>query len=164
MRGVTYTIIAVLLCALQTTIFEFIKLFGVRPNLLLAFVVCVALLRGSVEGGAVGLMCGIFSDVMGYGTFGVNTFMLLYIGVVLGLFCGKFYRVRSIVAFSFAFAASFTYGFLYYFFAYYVWGNGGMWFAISRKILPESLYTAFMSMLILLFLAFINKRFNAREA
>ena len=163
-RGVCYTIIAVLLCALQTTIFNFISIYGIRPNLLLAFVVCVALLRGNVEGGMTGLLCGILTDVMGYGSFGIHALLYMYIGIAIGFFSGKFYRVRLVVAFSFTFVINLTYGLLYYFFAFYIWGKGGMWFAISNKIFPESLYTAFLSILLLLMISHINNRINAREA
>lgn len=158
MRGVFYTILAVLFCALQTTIFGAVNLFGVRPNLLMALFVCVALLRGCFEGGAVGLLCGLLTDVMGYGTFGVNSLMFLYMGAGLGLLNGKFYRVRGVVAVFSAFAASFTYSFFYYFFAYFVWGNGGMWFALSHKILPESVYTAVAAIPVLFILIVMNKR------
>jgi rod shape-determining protein MreD len=154
----------VLLCALQTTVFRFFGIFGARPNLLLAFTVCAALLRGSPEGGAVGLLCGILADVGGYGAFGVHALMYLYIGAGLGLVCGQFYRVRSVVAFTFAFAACFTYGFLYYFFSYFIWGYGTLWFALPRKILPESVSTALAAVLILPLLTRINRRFGARGA
>ncbi len=164
MRGVTNSIFAILLCAWQTTVFDKIDFFGTRPNLLLAFTVCVALLYGSVEGGGIGLLCGVMTDVMGYGAFGINSLMLMYIGIGVGLVSKRFYRIEGIVAFAFSFASTFTYGIVYFFFAFFIWGNGSMWFAFSRRILPESIYTSFMAVLLVIMLKHINNRFFVREA
>ena len=164
MKGAIYAILAVLFCALQTTVFEYLPFFSVRPNLLLGLVVCAALIGGAAEGGMVGFLCGILADVMGYGAFGVNTLMMMYTGVLLGISSRNFYRIRNVVAFSFAFVMNFIYSFLFYFFTYYIWGQGGFWLAIGRKILPESLYTAALSVLIILILRFANRRLSEKEA
>ncbi|OQB16042.1 MAG: rod shape-determining protein MreD [Firmicutes bacterium ADurb.Bin193] len=163
MRAVVYIITAILLSVLQTTFFGHAEIFGARPGLLLALVVCVALLRGSVDGGGVGLFCGLVTDIIGCGTFGVHSLMFMYTGVLAGLFSSKFYRVRGIVAFCFSLAFSLINGFLYYFFAHFIWGRTQMWFALSRKIFPESIYTAFAAIPILLIIRWANRRYGARE-
>lgn len=160
MLGVIYTALTVIFCALQTTVFEHLKIFGARPNLLIALLVCVALTRGSLAGGAVGLLCGLAADSAGYGAFGVNSLLMLYTGVGIGFFSVRFYRIRSVVVFIFAFTAVFLYGVVYYFLMFYIWDKGGMWFAITRKILPEGLYTAVLSIAVIRIIKFVNMRFS----
>ncbi|MDD3766099.1 MAG: rod shape-determining protein MreD [Eubacteriales bacterium] len=164
MRGAIYTVLAIILCALQTTIFEHLSFFGTVPNLLIGLVVCVALTRSALEGGAIGLLCGIFIDVLGRGTFGVNALLFLYIGVALGLVSNKFYRIRGLVVFAFAFLSNFVYAFLMFFFKFYIWGYGNMLAALAKKIIPETIYTAVFSVLILFLIRSINKRVMGEEA
>jgi rod shape-determining protein MreD len=155
-RGVIYTVLAVVFCALQTTVFEYLKIFGVRPNLLMALVVCVALTRGSVPAGALGLLCGVITDVMSGGTFGVNSLLMFYVGVGVGFFHAKFYRIRSIVVFVFSLTAFFTYAIIYYFLVFYIWGQGDMWITLIKKILPESIYTAVLSIGVIRIVGAVN--------
>jgi len=162
LSGVIYTILTVIFCALQTTVFEHLKLFGTRPNLLIALVVCVALAHGALAGGAVGLLCGVVSDIMGCGVFGINSLLMMYLGAGIGFFSSSFYRIRSIVVFIFAFAASFTYKIIYYFLVFYIWGKGAMLFAVVNEVLPGSLYTAIASVFIIKIIQFVNGRFSAR--
>ncbi len=164
MKGVINVIVAVLLCAVQTTIFAKITFFGTAPNLLLAFAVCVALSRGGVEGGATGLLCGILTDVMGYGRFGANALFYMYIAVGIGLVSRRIYRAGSLVAFMFCLAVTFTYGFLYFFFALFIWKGGSLWFAVWHGLIPESLYTALAAALLMKLVRYLNKRFAPREA
>lgn len=163
MRGAIYTVLAILLCALQTTIFDHLSFFGTRPNLLIGLVVCVALTRGHLAGGGIGLLCGVFIDVLGHGTFGVSSLLFLYIGVALGLLSNKFYRIRSLVVFIFTFITNFVYAFLIFFFKFYIWGYGSMWNAIAQKILPATIYTATLAILILFIIRRVNRNTVQRE-
>lgn len=164
MRGAVYTVFAIILCALQTTIFEHLSFFGTRPNLLIGLVVCVALTRSALEGGAIGLLCGVFMDVLGYGTFGINALLLLYTGVALGLVSNKFYRIRGLVVFAFAFLSNFVYAFLMFFFKFYIWGYGSLLDAIVKTIIPETIYTAVFSVLILYLIRNVDRRVTGEEA
>ena len=138
-------------------------MFGARANLMMALVVCVALTRGSFVGGAIGLLCGLITDVMGYGTFGVNSILMLYTGVCIGFFSFKFYRIRGIVAVIFSIFAVFTYNLIYYFFVYYIWGKGGMWFAITKIIIPECLYTAVIAVPLQKLIIAVNRHLDIKQ-
>ena len=162
-RAVIYIIIIILLYAFQTTVLSLIAIYGAMPDLVLAFVVCAALVRGEFCGGWVGLVCGILTDVMSYGAFGLFSILYLYTGIGIGLVSKTFYSVRTVVAATFSFSMCFILRFLHYFFGFYIWGKGGLWFALSQEIFPVSIYTAVAAVPMLLFVRYLSKRFSPEE-
>ena len=105
--------------------------------------------------------CGLITDVIGYG---IRKFILMiYTGVCIGLFSFKFYRIRGIVAVIFSIFAVFTYNLIYYFFVYYIWGKGGMWFAITKIIIPECLYTAVIAVPLQKLIIAVNRHLDIKQ-
>jgi len=162
-RTVVYTISVILLTALQSTLINYIQIFGIKPNLLLIFVVCVALFGGSIEGGMVGLFCGVVADIIGHGAFGVNSLAYLYIGVIVGYLAITFFRGGAIVAIGFVFCTSIICGLLYYTFTYFMWGDTNLFLALFRKIIPESIYTTAITLPIYFLFEKINFRLGVRK-
>ena len=163
MRAVIYTISVILLTALQTTLINCLQIFGVKPNLLLVFVVCVALLGGSIEGGMVGLLCGVIADVVGHGAFGINSLAYLYVGVVVGYLCINFFRGGAIVAIGFVFGTSIVCGLLYYAFTYLMWGDTNLFLVLLRRIIPETIYNTAITLPIYFLFKRIDFRLGVRK-
>ena len=74
---------------LQITLVAKISVFGGRPDLPLALVVSVALLKGSLHGGLVGFAAGLLCDLFSEEPLGVQSFS----GVVIG-YCTAFVSTR----------------------------------------------------------------------
>jgi rod shape-determining protein MreD len=77
---------------LQSTIFQFVKIFDVVPNISLILLVIFAVQFGEYYGGLLGIFIGILTDVMYVGFFGINTFIYFVIGYILGRFKDNVYK------------------------------------------------------------------------
>ncbi len=71
-----------LLALLQVTLMPHLTVAHVQPDLVLAVVVCWALVRGTTEGALAGLLGGFALDLLSGGPFGIYTFALTLVGTV----------------------------------------------------------------------------------
>ncbi|HIT61627.1 MAG TPA: rod shape-determining protein MreD [Candidatus Fimousia stercorigallinarum] len=78
LRGIFYTFAIIISFLLQTSVFSFLKLADTAPNVMLALVVCIAMMRGRKEGLIVGFFCGLLIDLF-YGTT-MGQYALLFFG------------------------------------------------------------------------------------
>lgn len=146
MKILLYLLITILLTALQTTLVPHLAIFGVVPSLVLAFVTCMALLRGSREGGVIGFFSGFLTDLASGGTLGAWTLLYLYAGVICGLFTTRIFRERYLIAVILSVSASVFTGFLHYFFSFTIWGKGGLYWLFWRNTAIEAAYQAILTL------------------
>ena len=63
-KRILFYVISVLVCfLLQTSVFNFLKLAGVMPNILLILTVTIAFIRGRKAGIVIGFVCGLLIDI-----------------------------------------------------------------------------------------------------
>ncbi len=142
LKNAIYVLIILILAALQTTILSGVHLFGATADLLLAFVVFIALYDGAVYGGSYGLLCGIIADALSPGRFGFNTFVLLYAGVLSGIFKEHFLHNNMFVAMLCSFLASLVSNTLYFLLFNYIWTGTGFLKILFTKILIGAVLTS----------------------
>lgn len=70
----------------QTSLYNYVNIFGVIPNISLILVVIFAMLTNSNMGGFFGILTGVLYDVMLHEVFGVYTLIYFVIGAVIGSF------------------------------------------------------------------------------
>ena len=97
-------IVLVCVCILlQTTVFSWLKLWGVKPDLVFIVVLYVAFWKGSARAAAVGFTGGIIEDIASGGLLGPNAFAKLVVGILFGISRRRFYveslRLQVITAF-----------------------------------------------------------------
>ena len=136
------TILLILICyLLQTTLFFYLKLANVVPNLLLILTVSTGYIRGQKDGLITGLICGLLSDMV-FGSL-LGLYGLLY--MLIGFFAGY----GNIIYFKNNFTAplvligvgDFLYGFMYYVFEFLLRGRLQFVTYLRLVILPEMIYT-----------------------
>ena len=77
---------------LQTALLSRISMLGAQPDLPLALIVSVALLRGSFHGEVVGFVSGLLHDLLSDGQLlGVQSFSRVLIGCGVGFIKGRLY-------------------------------------------------------------------------
>lgn len=76
---------------LQTSVFAFLKLGGVSPNILLIVTVMIGFMRGRKEGMVAGFVCGLLMDMFFSSVFGMMTLLYLFIGYLNGVMAGIYY-------------------------------------------------------------------------
>ena len=92
-KRILFYVISVLVCfLLQTSVFEFLKLADVMPNILLILTVTIAFIRGKKAGIVVGFVCGLLIDIFSGSVLGQYAFVYLMFGYVNGWFHAYFYE------------------------------------------------------------------------
>lgn len=146
-KGCTLVII-LLAFLLQTTVFQSLALADVVPNLLLVVTICYGYLRGRTSGLVIGFLCGLLLDMQFGSVVGLYAFIMMTLGFLVG-FCRKIYFTDSLILPSILLTTSdLVYGLYCYVTEFLLRGNLNFGFAFLYKILPETIYTALVGILI----------------
>lgn len=153
----------VAIALIQSTVLDYAVVYGVKPNLMLVFLVCFALLRGNVEGAVVGFFTGLVQDIVSGKVMGFYSLLGLYLGVTVGSLNRRLYRENVFVALFFTFTSTVVYEFLVYFFAVFLPGDRNILFALKSKILPEAVYNSIISILVFIIVLLIHRKMEEAE-
>lgn len=94
---------------LQTTLLSFLRIGGIMPDLLLIFLILVALLCGSLVGGVLGFTVGLAQDLLRGRYLGLQALSGLLTGYLVGCLESKVYKENPLVSLFFVFLGSFLY-------------------------------------------------------
>jgi rod shape-determining protein MreD len=154
----------ILICyLLQTTIFQWIALANVVPNLLLILTVSNGFLRGRKSGLTVGFFCGLLIDLCFGNIIGLYAFIYMVIGYANGFANIVFDRDDQIIPMILVGVSDLSYFFLYYVFNFLLRGRLNIFFYFTRIGLPEIVYTLLISIFLLKLLYIINKYLERAE-
>ncbi len=160
LKVLVYTILLLLLLLLQSTLLGYARIYNVKPNLLIVFVICVALLRGNIEGASVGFFAGLLLD-MAFGKFiGFYTLLGFYLGLAVGSVNRRLYRENYLVAVFFTFVATLVYEAAVYVLSNFMSDNMELLMPLTTKILPEAAYNSLVSIIIFAVVIKISHRFE----
>lgn len=91
-KAVYFSILLYGIIILQTTLLDYISINSIKPNLILIFIICVALIKGGMEGAFMGLAAGLLQDILSGNSIGPYAIMGFLVGFSLGGFNKRFYR------------------------------------------------------------------------
>lgn len=131
----------VLLFVIQS-IPNFIMIFGVKPNLVVAAAIAIAVYEDEFLGGLFGALAGLLCDLGGFSIFGFNSIIFLISGVITGLLIIYMLRPTVINYMLLLAGAMLTRGLLDYLLNFFMWGYPGSEKLLYAQILPSVLYTA----------------------
>jgi len=157
-----YTICIILFLLLQSTLLDYIRIYNVIPNLLVVFTILTALLKGNIEGGAVGFSAGFVLDVMSGKLLGLYTLLGMYLGIAVGSVNKRLYRENLLVVVSFTFVFSTVYELAVYILNTIMSGNMDLYFPLMRIILPEATYNSLASVFIYALLLRMDRRIEEK--
>jgi rod shape-determining protein MreD len=158
-----YALCIFLIIVLQSTLVDYITIYNVKPNLLLVFIVSVALLRGSIEGAVVGFFAGLVQDMLFGKNIGFYALLGMYLGLVNGSINRRLYKESFAVAIFFTFVSTIAYEGLVYVLnslKLIIEGQTNFIYALRGIILPEAFYNSFMTVFIYFFAIKMNYRFE----
>ncbi len=156
--------IEILICyLLQTTIFQWIALANVVPNLLLILTVSNGFLRGRKSGITVGFFCGLLIDLCFGKIIGLYAFIYMVIGYANGFANVVFDRDDQIIPIILVGISDLFYFFLSYIFNFLLRGKLDIFFYFTRIGLPEIVYTLLISIFLLKLFYIINKHLERAE-
>ena len=157
-RVLIYTLCVIVILVLQTTVLDFIKVFNVEPNILLVFVVCIALLRGNVEGAVLGLFSGLALDMIAGTTIGFYALLGMYLGFTAGSVNKGLYKDNLLVVVFFTFLFTFAYEILVFILKVLLPSGNitELFYSLRYIILPEAIYNSLLSVLKYIFVIKLN--------
>jgi rod shape-determining protein MreD len=162
-----YAVCVYFIMLLQTTVLNYFEIYNVKPNLTIIFIVAIALLRGNIEGAAVGFFTGLLQDMVGGKVIGLYALLGLYLGLAIGSVNKRLYRENYLVIIFFTFVSSIAYEFAVFFLCTVLplalYGNGGqidLLMPVKNIILPEAFYNSLISIFIYAFVIKLNYKFE----
>ena len=158
-----HTVAIYLLLLLQTTVANSVMFFGVMPNLLLTYTICVAILFGKVEGAIIGGITGLCLDVFSIHYFGIYIIMGIICGYVVGNLNNKYFEQKWYVVVMCVFSYSFVYEMLMT--LIYMVLTSGVEFIYSLRyvVIPQAAYNMVISILFYIILRFFVPKENEFE-
>ena len=155
-----YAFFLLLLLMLQSTLLGYVRIYNVKPNLLVIFVVCVALLRGNVEGASVGFFAGMLLDMTFGKLLGFYSLLGFYLGLTVGSVNRRLYRENYLVVIFFTFVATMLYEAAVYILSNFMTGSMELLMPLTAKILPEAVYNSVVSILVFAIVIKISHKFE----
>lgn len=162
-KALIYAVCIFVLILLQSTVLDYAEILNVKPNLLMIFIVCVALLRGNTEGSMVGLFTGLAHDMLFGRVIGFYALLGMFLGLIIGSLNRKLYKDNILVVTFFTLVSSLVYDGLVYFFNMFgsiLDGSADILFAVRNVVLPAAVYNSVVSIVIYALTAKLDKRFE----
>lgn len=162
-RAIIYFIELIICFVLQSSLYQFISLANVMPNLLLILVVSTAYMRGKKAGMVMGFFSGLLIDILYGNLIGLYALMQMIIGYVAG-FANKVYSKDDYtLPLLFIAMGDFAYQFMYYIFEFLLRGKLDFLYYLRKIILPEVIYTVAAATIVYKLLNIINHRLDRNE-
>lgn len=141
LKNVIYVLAVTAAYVLQETP-KMLEIAGVRPNLVIAAVVAIAMTEGEFTGGLYGLLGGILCDTAAFHIFGAASIVFSVLGCGCGLVTVYLVRShwRTVVMLNAAFGL--IYGTVSHYLIYGMWGYQGAGMIFLTRVLPSVVFTA----------------------
>lgn len=140
-RCITIGIIIILSFLCQSTVFQFLRLAGVVPNLLLIVTMSFGLMRGRREGVLVGFFSGLLVDIFFGSAMGPYAFIYMTIGYVNGYFHRIYFTSDVLLPMLMITVNDFVYNLIVYFLFFMLRNKLSFGIYFVQVILPEMIYT-----------------------
>lgn len=157
-RCITIGIIIIICFLCQTTVFHFMKLAGVVPNLLLIVTMSFGLMRGRREGLLVGFFSGLLVDMFFGSVMGAYALIYMTLGYVNGFFHRIYYVEDVLLPMLMITLNDFLYNISVYIIFFMLRNKLNFMDYLSDIILPEMMYTILITLFFYKLLVRINLR------
>ncbi len=144
MRSIVLMFLILLAMLLQATVFTFLQVAGVKPDLILLLVVFNGFLRGPREGAFLGFLGGLTLDIFTGSYIGLNALVKMSAGYLAGLAEQRFYKESVIMVTFVTFFAGIIGQLLNYLLFFYLRIQVPPFFAFFEVIIPTAIYTALL--------------------
>lgn len=146
MRHLVMSILFLFGIILQSTLFPHLSIAGVKPDLVLVFVVFYAMLQGPKEGARAGLVGGLLQDILFGQNLGMNIMAKLTTGYLFGFLERRIYKKNLIIPMITVFVATFLNETILYLFRLAVGTSTGYLISIRSIIVIAAIYNSLLSL------------------
>lgn len=109
MKSIYKYLLIILMIVLQATVFRYLAILGVKPDVLLILIISFALLNGINEGIVLSLFGGLLEDILFNNAIGFVAISLLIVAYLSGLLGKNVFKENTFVAFVFVFLGTILY-------------------------------------------------------
>jgi rod shape-determining protein MreD len=161
-RTITLAILIIINFALQSTIFGFHDIDSITPNLLLILTMSFGLMRGRREGMLVGFFSGFLLDAFFSSVLGPYMLLYMFIGYVNGFFHRNYMVEDVMLPLIVIIIDELTFNFVIYLIFFLLHNHLNFMDYFRRIILPDTLCTALLTIIIYKIYVFINKQLKLK--
>ncbi len=162
-RKIVIAVIIVACFMLQCTVFQWLAIGSVSPNLLIVVTAAFGFMRGHKEGLFVGFFCGILIDLMFGSVLGFYALLYMFIGFANGLFRRNFFPDEIVMPITLIAASDFICNLVIYIVMFCFRGRFSFGYYLVHTILPELVYTMVVAIVLYFILLRINQRLEDTE-
>ncbi len=162
-RKITILFLILIAYLLQSTMIRILPMGGVAPNLLIILTSCFGFMRGKKEGMVIGFVSGLIMDVLFGNIIGFYALVYMIIGYLNGFFASIFYPEDIKLPMVLITSSELLYCFVVYFFRFLIQGKIRFGYYFMHIILPEIVYTIFVTIIIYKIILKINEWLEDRE-
>lgn len=147
-RVIMNTIFVLVLFLLQSTVFKWLSLANIGPNLLIVITASCGFMHGKNEGMLVGFFCGLLIDIFSSDLFGFYALVYMVIGYLNGFFNAIFYEVDIKLPMILIAVSELFYGIVIYLFLFLLRNRLDFMYYFVHIIVPELLYTIVITIIL----------------
>ncbi len=164
MKRALMNALMILVCfLLQTSVFEHIRLAGVRPNILIILVASIAVMRGQNEGMLIGFFSGLLIDMFFGSYYGIFAFIYMFSGFCCGFFNRIYYEEDLVLPLILIGVNDLAFGLLMYIKQGLLHNHRQFFFFFRTIILPEIVYTVAVGILLYRIILKVHVWMDRRE-
>jgi rod shape-determining protein MreD len=146
-RWVVLAFLLLVSLVLETTLFHWLSLWGVQPDLVLILVVFFALFSGSLGGAFFGFLGGLAQDALSGQYLGLNAFSKLVAGYIVAQLERKIYKEHTLIPIIVVFIVSLTSQILIFLLLLPITNQPPYTEVFTREILPAAAYNCLVAVL-----------------
>lgn len=161
-RVITLGLLIILNFTLQSTIFGFHDTSSITPNLMLILTMSFGLMRGRKEGLLVGFFCGFLADCFFSSVMGPYMFLYMIIGYTNGFFHKNYMIEDVLLPLIIIVTDELVFNFVIYFAFFFLRNKLNFGFFFKNIILPETLCTTLLTIIIYKIYVLINKHLKQK--
>ncbi len=159
---IIYTLVMILIILLQSTIGESLRVFGVKPNLTLVFVICYAILEGSYKGAKAGLFAGVLTDLLMGRYIGFYGLIFMYCAIITAILNRNFHKENYLPVIFTSFLLSIVIESVIYIITR-MSSDMNYVFILGKYIMIEAVYNMVLSMFFYFSLNVVKNRFSGQQ-
>ena len=163
-RKIVFAILIIITFILQSTVFQWLSIASISPNLLLILTVSLGFMCGKTTGLFVGFFSGLMIDLFYGNLFGLNALIYMYIGFLNGFLYKVYYDEDIKVPLVLVGVSDLVYGIVIYGLQFMLRGRLNLLGYLRHIIFPEIVYTVVLTLVLYRIFFKINKKLLAIEA
>lgn len=129
---------------LESTLFQYTRVFGIKPDFTIILITSYAIMRGSAFGASIGLVSGLLQDIFYGNAIGVQGLSYMLTGYLIGQANDNVFKDSYIPSIVFNIGAVFIYQHIFFLITYFTKTEISYTYALLKIIIPQSIYNAIL--------------------